>query len=141
MTETRDLPPRADPRSIVGEFLQGLTTRDYATLTSALDASVRFRALLPSGPSEWHGPSDAAGVFRSWYEHADAFEVVEVTVGEVAGRVQMTWRFRLRPAPFEIGDDWHIIEQHAFADVTDRIDVLDLVCSGFRAETQPGPVR
>jgi hypothetical protein len=134
MTDTYELHVHVDPRSIVDRFLEGLTTRDYATLTAALDPSVRFRALLPPGPSEWHGPTDAAQVFRSWYENADAFEVVDTTVGEVAGRLQMTWRFRLRPAPFDIGDGWHVIEQHAFADVTERIDALDLVCSGFRAE-------
>ena len=122
------------PRSVIGMFLEGLTTRDYDRLTSALDPRVRFRALLPGGPSECNGPSDATGVFRSWYENAEAFDVVATTVGEVGGRLQMTWRFRLRPAPFDIGDGWHVIEQHAFADVTERIDALDLVCSGFRAE-------
>lgn len=121
-------------RSAIDMFLEGLTARDYTQLTAALDPVVRFRALLPGGPSEWHGPSDAAGVFRSWYENADAFEVVATTVGEVGGRLQMAWRFRLRPAPFDIGEGWHVIEQHAFADVTERIDALDLVCSGFRAE-------
>jgi hypothetical protein len=136
MTDTRELPADVDARSIVASFLQGLTTRDYAKLTAALDPSVRFRALLPRGPSEWHGPSDTAQVFRDWYENAENFEVVETTVREVCGRHQMTWRFRLRPAPFDIGDGWHIIEQHAFADVTGRIDALDLVCSGFRAEQQ-----
>jgi hypothetical protein len=141
MTDTRALSGEVDARSIVREFLEGLTTRDYATLTGALDASVRFRALLPRGPSEWHGPSDAAQVFRDWYEHADNFEVIETTVREVGGRQQMTWRFRLRPAPFDIGDGWHVIEQHAFADVTDGIDSLDLVCSGFRAEQARGAVR
>ena len=134
MTDTHELPVEVEATTILGMFLEGLTTRDYTRLTAALDPSVRFRALLPGGPSEWHGPSDAAQVFRSWYEHADAFEVVDTTVDEVAGRHQMTWRFRLRPAPFDIGDGWHIIEQHAFADVTERIDALDLVCSGFRAE-------
>jgi hypothetical protein len=29
---------------------------------------------------------------------------------------------------------WHVIEQHAFADVADTIEALDLVCSGFPAE-------
>jgi hypothetical protein len=140
MTDTRALPVKADARSTIREFLDGLTTRDYTTLTGALDPSVRFRALLPGGPSECHGPSDATDVFRSWYENAKDFEVVETTVREVGGRHQMTWRFRLRPAPFDIGDGWHVIEQHAFADVTDRIDVLDLVCSGFRAEPQQGTV-
>ena len=125
------------PRGVVGRFLEGLTTRDYDRLTSALDPGVRFRALLPRGLSECHGPSDAAALFRSWYENAEAFEVIATTVSEVGGRLQMTWRFRLRPAPFEIGDGWHVIEQHAFADVTERIDALDLVCSGFRAE-RPG---
>jgi hypothetical protein len=140
MTDTRAVPVEVDARSVVREFLEGLTTRDYGTLTASLDASVRFRALLPGGPSEWHGPTEAAGVFRSWYEQAEIFEVVETTVREVGGRQQMTWRFRLRPAPFDIGDGWHVIEQHAFADVSDRIEALDLVCSGFRAEPQ-GAVR
>jgi hypothetical protein len=27
-----------------------------------------------------------------------------------------------------------VIEQHAFADVAESIEALDLVCSGFRAE-------
>ena len=141
MTATREQQVHVGPGAIVDMFLEGLTTRDYPTLTGALDPAVRFRALLPGGPSEWHGPSDAAQVFRTWYENVDVFEVVDVTMGEVAGRVQMTWRFRLRPAPFDIGDGWHIIEQHAFADVSDRIDALDLVCSGFRAEPQQEDVR
>jgi hypothetical protein len=135
MTGTRERPVDLDtPSSVVGMFLDGLTTRDYARLTASLDPAVRFRALLPGGPSEWHGPTDAADVFRSWYEKAEVFEVVHTAVGEVGGRLQMTWRFRLRPAPFDIGEGWHVIEQHAFADVAERIEVLDLVCSGFRVE-------
>jgi hypothetical protein len=73
-------------------------------------------------------------VLHSWFGEAARFEVVDATVGEIAGRLQMTWRIRLRPAPFDIGDGWHLIEQHAFADVTETIRTLDLVCSGFRAE-------
>jgi hypothetical protein len=48
----------------------------------------------------------------------------------------MTWRIRLRPAPFAIGDGWHLIEQHAFADIAETIETLELVCSGFRAERE-----
>ena len=120
--------------SIAGMFLEGLTTRDYERLAATLDQGVRFRALLPPGPSEWHGRAEAAEVFRSWFGQSDRFEVVDATVGEIAGRLQMTWRIRLRPAPFDIGDGWHLIEQHAFADVAETIETLDLVCSGFRAE-------
>jgi hypothetical protein len=125
---------RAAPRwSIAGSFIEGLATRDYEMLAASLDDDVRFRALLPPGPSEWHGRTDVTDVFRSWYADADRFDVIDATVGEVAGRLQMTWRVRLRPAPFDKGDGWHLIEQHAFADITDTIESLDLVCSGFRA--------
>jgi SnoaL-like protein len=120
--------------SIAGLFLEGLTTRDYERLAATLHQGVRFRALLPPGPSEWHGRAETADVFRSWFGQSDRFEVVDATVGEIAGRLQMTWRIRLRPAPFEIGDGWHVIEQHAFADIAESIETLDLVCSGFRAE-------
>jgi hypothetical protein len=115
-------------------FLEGLTIRDYERLAATLDRNVRFRALLPPGPAEWHGRAEAAEAFRSWFGQADDFEVIDATVGEVVGRLQLTWRVRVRPAPFEIGDGWHVIEQHAFADVGDTIEVLDLVCSGFRTE-------
>jgi hypothetical protein len=95
---------------------------------------IQFRALLPGGPSEWQGPGETADILRSWFGGAEQFEVIDAAVGEVAGRLQMTWRIRLRPAPFGIGDGWHLIEQHAFADAGDNIAALDLVCSGFRAE-------
>jgi hypothetical protein len=134
--DTVDDPTTAAPArwSIAGMFLEGLTTRDYERLAATLHQGVRFRALLPPGPSEWHGRADAADVFRSWFGESRRFEVVDATVGEIAGRLQMTWRIRLRPAPFEIGAGWHIIEQHAFADVHETIEALDLVCSGFRPE-------
>ncbi len=120
--------------SIAGAFLECLTARDYGRLAATLAQGVRFRALQQGGPSEWHGRAAAADVFHSWFGAADRFEIVDATVGEIAGRLQMTWRIRLRPAPFDIGEGWHLIEQHAFADVAETIEALDLVCSGFRAE-------
>ena len=86
---------------------------------------------LPPCPAR----DETADVFRSWFGTADRFEVVDATVGEIGGRLQMTWRLRLRPAPFDIGASWHVIEQHAFLDVADTISTIDLVCSGFRAES------
>jgi hypothetical protein len=134
--DTVDGPTAGAPArwSIAGMFLEGLTTRDYERLAATLHQGVRFRALLPPGPSEWQGRTEVADVFRSWFGQSDRFEVVDATVGEIAGRLQMTWRIRLRPAPFEIGDGWHVIEQHAFADVAESIEAIDLACSGFRAE-------
>ena len=121
--------------SIAGRFLEGLAARDFERLAATLRPDVRFRALLPGGPAEWHGRDAAVEVYRSWYGDADQLDVVDATVGEVAGRLQITYRIRLRPAPFYIGDGWHLVEQHAFADAETAIDALDLVCSGFRAET------
>jgi hypothetical protein len=120
--------------SLAGRFLEGLTSRNYAQLAATLEPNVQFRALLPGGPSEWQGPDETADVLRSWFGSAEQFEVIDAAVGEVAGKLQMTWRIRLRPAPFDIGDGWHMIEQHAFADVDHNITALDLVCSGLRAE-------
>jgi len=134
--DTREGPTAGEPArwSVAGVFLEALSVRDYERLAGALHEGVRVRALLPPGSSEWEGRDEAAAVFRSWFGAADRFEVVDATVGDVLGRLQMTWRIRLRPAPFDIGEGWHIIEQHAFADVADTIEALDLVCSGFRAE-------
>jgi hypothetical protein len=120
--------------SLAGRFLESLSSRDYPRLAATLEPNIQFRALLPGGHSEWQGPDETADVLRSWFGGAEQFEVIDAAVGEVAGRLQMTWRIRLRPAPFDIGDGWHLIEQHAFADVADNITALDLVCSGFRAE-------
>jgi hypothetical protein len=61
-------------------------------------------------------------------------ELIDATVGEVGGRLHLAWWLRLRPAPFGIGDGWHVIEQQAYADTGDSIESLDLLCSGFRPE-------
>jgi hypothetical protein len=33
-----------------------------------------------------------------------------------------------------LGDGWHVIEQHAYADAMEAIETLDLVCPGFNPE-------
>ena len=58
----------------------------------------------------------------------------EFFMGEIGGRLHLSWRLRVRPAPFGIGDGWHVIEQQAYADAGDTIDALDLLCSGFHAD-------
>jgi hypothetical protein len=83
---------------------------------------------------EWQGSEAVTEAFRSWFGERNEFELVDATVGEVGGRLHLSWRFRLRPAPFGIGDGWHVIEQQAYADATDTIAALDLLCSGFQPE-------
>ncbi len=89
---------------------------------------------------QWQGPPQVTEAFRSWFGDSDEFEVVDATVGEVGGRLHLSWRIRVRPAPFGIGEGWHVIEQQVYADATDSIETLDLVSSGFHAERALTPV-
>ena len=121
--------------SVGGVFLEALAARDYRLMATTLAPTARFRAMLPPGPMDWEGPVAIADAFSSWFGPADDFEVVDATVGEVGGRLHLSWRLRVRPAPFGIGEGWHVIEQHAYADTKDTIETLDLLCSGFQPET------
>lgn len=120
--------------SVGGIFLEGLAARDFDRLSVILAPGVHLRALLPPGPASWEGAEDVAETFRSWFGGAADFELVDATVGEVGGRLHLSWRLRVRPAPFGIGDGWHIIEQQAYADASEVIDAIDLLCSGFTPE-------
>lgn len=133
MTVTHDPNPVAR-WSIGGLFLEALAARDYRLMATTLAPDVRFRAMLPPGPMGWEGSATVADVFSSWFGSAETFELVDATVGEVGGRLHMSWRLRVRPAPFGIGDGWHVIEQHAYADAGETIRSLDLLCSGFRPD-------
>jgi len=120
--------------SVGGVFLEALANRDYARMGATLGSGVRFRAMLPPGPMDWEGPDAVTGAFSAWFGDAEGFELVDATVGEVGGRLHLSWRLRVRPAPFGIGEGWHVIEQQAYADATDTIENLDLLCSGFHPE-------
>lgn len=120
--------------SVGGSFLESLAARDYQRMAATLDPTIRFRALLPPGPSHWQGSDAVTGAFRAWFGGAEEFELVEASVGEVGGLLHLAWRIRVRPAPFDIGEGWHLIEQQAYAETTSRIMQLDLLCSGFHPD-------
>jgi hypothetical protein len=124
--------------SVGGVFLEALAARNFTRLAATLAPDVRFRAMLPPGPMNWDGADTVSDVFGSWFGSAEDFELVDAAVGEIGGRLHLSWRARLRPAPFDIGASWHVIEQQAYADAGDVIDAIDLLCSGFRAELLNG---
>lgn len=133
MTVDESLPPVAR-WSVGGVFLEAFATRDYQQMAATLSPHVRLRAMLPPGPMDWEGPVTVAEVFGSWFGGAADFELIDAAIGEVGGRLHLSWRVRVRPAPFGIGDGWHVIEQQAYVDAGESITSLDLLCSGFRAE-------
>ena len=135
MTATYDRNVESMARwSVGGTFLEALANRDYQQMAATLAPRAQFRAMLPPGPMNWDGADAISGVFSSWFGEAEDFELVDAAVGEVGGRLHLSWRLRIRPAPFGIGDGWHVIEQQAYADAGDTIDAIDLLCSGFRPE-------
>ena len=123
--------------SIGARFLEAFTDRDYERLAAALSSTVHFRALLPPGPREEDGPEAVADFFRSLFGSAEDFELLDATLGAVAHRLHLSWHLRLRPAPFDIGEEWHTVEQQAFATLGagGTIEALDLLCSGMLAES------
>lgn len=120
--------------SVGGAFLEALANRDYQLMAATLAPAVRFRAMLPPGAMDWEGAATVTTAFSSWFGEAEKFELVDATVGEVGGRLHLSWRLRVRPAPFGLGEGWHVIEQQAYADAGDLIQTLDLLCSGFQPE-------
>ena len=136
MTTTRDDTAAAVlPRfAMAGSFLASLAAQDFARLGGALASEACLRALLPGGPREWSGAEVIAGVFARWFGDTEDFDLVEATVGEIRGRLRLTWRLRLRAE--RLGPGWFTVEQQAYADPADgaRITRLDLLCTGYLPE-------
>lgn len=122
--------------SVGGLLLEAIAGRDFAGLVDCFDPSATMRALLPRGPAEFRGVTEITDAFRLWFGGAEGFEVLDGTVGEVGGRLHLAWRLRVHPTPS--GDDrWHVIEQQAYLRAGDRIEALDLLCTGFMPEGRP----
>ena len=119
--------------SVGGLLLEALASRDFALMSDCFAPSATMRALLPRGPAEFQGAAQIVDAFRGWFGGAEGFEVLDGTVGEVGSRLHLAWRLRVRPTPR--GDDgWHVIEQQAYVRAGERIDDVDLLCSGFVPE-------
>jgi len=121
--------------SVGGLFLEALAARDFTRMADCLDPNATMRALLPYGPDEFHGATRIVETFRLWFGAATGFEVLDGTVGEIGSRLHVAWRLRARPTPWG-DDDWHVIEQQVYVRAVERIESLDLLCSGFMPASQ-----
>ena len=124
--------------ALAGSFLEGLAAQDFTRLGDALTADARLRALLPKGLREWTGAETVAAAFARWFGDTEDFELVEATIGDVADRLHLHWRLRLRAE--RLGHGWFTVEQQAYADAvaSGRIARLDLLCTGYRPEADNG---
>jgi hypothetical protein len=134
MTDSSKLDgPTATRWSVGGLLLEALAARDFARMSDCFEPTATMRALLPPGLAECEGAVKIVESFYSWFGGAEEFEVLDGTVGDVGGRVHVAWRLRLRPTPW--GDDaWHLVEQQAYLRAGERIDAIDVLCSGFQLD-------
>jgi hypothetical protein len=104
-----------------GLLLESLATQDFDSLRRSFEPDVRMRALVPTGLRVLEGPDQVADRFAAWFGDTQEFQTVDATHGDVAG-------------PLHHGG-WSV-EQQAYADcsVGGLLRVIDLVCSGYRAE-------
>jgi hypothetical protein len=117
-------------------LVAALAERDFARLAATLASNVRMRALLPPGFVELSGADAAAAAFSSWFGGAESLELVDSGSDAIADRVHVFYRLRVtRP-----GNGTKLVEQHLLCAIDgDRINGLDLVCTGFRPdERTPG---
>jgi hypothetical protein len=116
--------------SVGGLFLEALAQRDFDHMAECFELKATMRALLPYGPDEFQGSAKIVDAFRLWFGDAQDFEVLDGTVSDVGDRLHISWRLRLNPPPTD-DEGWHVIEQQAYLRAGERIDALDLLCSGF----------
>jgi len=118
-------------------FLDALAVRDFQRLETCFHPESHFRALVPPGLREGTGPEETVGWLKKWFSGADHFEIVTSEINQVADRLRMAYRIRLhQPA------GWHLVEQQVYCTVRDeRIEAMDLLCSGFRPESPMAAMR
>src|SRR6476661_1905678 len=92
--------------SVGGQLLEAIAGRDFDRLSDCFEPAATMRALLPRGPDEFRGADQIVGIFRYWFGAAEGFEVLDGTVGEVGGRLHVSWRLRVRPTP-RGASQWH----------------------------------
>ncbi len=139
-THTNDSPTQppdatdAGRFALAGAFVEAIAAQDFGLLAATLEDDIVMRALLPRGFVEYTGAAEVTAAFTGWFGDVEAFELVDATIGDIAGRTLLRWRARvIKPAK---GEGWLLIEQQALADVGEvrRIGQLDLLCSGYRPE-------
>jgi SnoaL-like domain len=119
--------------SVGGLLIEALASQDFVAIADCLDRDVRLRTLHPDGPVETVGREQVVGMFRRWFGGPGRIAVLDATIGEVGPRLYLRWRIgSAGAAPAVPGQ---LVEQHVFASIAGRISALDLLSSGFVAQS------
>ncbi|WP_330257701.1 hypothetical protein OG874_23625 [Nocardia sp. NBC_00565] len=90
------------------------------------------RGLIPPGPFDTTGAEAANVGFEHWFGGADTFELLDTIAGRIGATLYLGRRIRM--CPKDSPDAARIAEQHFFATAGNRIESIDLLCSGWNAE-------
>ena len=114
-------------------LVAALTECDFRRLADTLTPDVRMRALIPPGLVEISGAEAAAAKFASWFGDSEDLELVLSGSDTFADRLHVFYRLRITKP----GNPPKLVEQHLLCAFDgDRIDGLDLVCTGFRPDEE-----
>ena len=113
--------------STAWEFLAAIERQDFNHLEHLLEPNVRFRVLVPAKLREADEPRGAVDNFRRWFAGADHLEVMAKEVDSTADRVRFRYLIKIHD-----DDGWAVIDQSGYLAGAERIESLDIVCSGFR---------
>lgn len=114
-------------------LISALTQRNFPRLADTLTPDVRVRALIPPGVVELSGAEAAAAKFASWFGDAEELELIRAGSDTFADRLHVFYRLRVTKP----GNPPKLVEQHLVCAVNgDRIEGIDLVCTGFRPDEE-----
>jgi hypothetical protein len=112
-------------------LVAALAERDFSRLAGTLAPDVQMRALIPPGVVEVSGAEAAAAKFASWFGDAEDLELIRSGSDAFADRLHVFYRLRVTKP----GAGPRLVEQHLLcAFHGNRINGLDLVCTGFRPD-------
>ena len=108
-----------------------IVSRDPQRLGAALTETARLRALLPGGPIQASGRADVAACFHGFFADFDTVQLVDSAGEAVADRLLIHYRLHVTR-----GTDLRVCTQTAVCTLVDeRLQVIDLLCSGLREES------
>jgi hypothetical protein len=109
-------------------FVTAIAAQDQARIADCFADGVELRALVPPGVRERSGAAEAGALVAGWFADSTVLELADVSSTEIGDRLHIRYRF----TGVEDGQAY-VVEQQLYCTVADdKIERVDLLCSGFR---------